>query len=145
MNDHAKNKKAARARIFYVRLKQFATTFFVVVTTTLMIQNVWYPESFRAFKKSWRAGVGALIFLMGFAVARVLFDMYAEQVREIKKGARKPDKDNEASGQISEAGPPSDCAGEDAPGNIAHSGETTESSSEKSREELPEEPGKQSL
>lgn len=67
-------------------MKQLATTAFVIVTSTLMIQNVWYPETFSSFKKTWRAGVGAIIFLMGFAVARALFDIYGEQVRKIKAG-----------------------------------------------------------
>lgn len=80
-------KKYSLRKVLSIRLKQLATTAFVIVTSTLMIQNVWYPEAFSAFKKTWRAGVGAVIFLMGFAVARALFDIYGEQVRQIKAGA----------------------------------------------------------
>jgi hypothetical protein len=86
MSENKTNSRRVWRQVLGIRIKQFATTFFVIVTSTLMIQNVWYPESFSAFKKSWRAGVGALIFLMGFAVARALFDIYGEQVRNIKTG-----------------------------------------------------------
>jgi hypothetical protein len=88
MHSEKNTKRIKPAEVFYVRLKQFATTFFVILTSTLMIQNVWYPASFSSFKKSWRAGVGALIFLMGFAVARALFESYGEQVRNIKQRER---------------------------------------------------------
>lgn len=85
MQGENQKRSRNRGKILYVRLKQCATTFFVIATSTLMIQNVWYPASFASFKKTWRAGVGAVIFLMGFAVARVLFDTYGEQVRQLKQ------------------------------------------------------------
>jgi hypothetical protein len=74
-----------RRRIFFVRLKQFVTTFFVILSSTLMIQNVWYPAAFSYFKKSYRAGIGSIIFLIGFVAARALFDTYGREVRNLKR------------------------------------------------------------
>jgi len=117
-----------------IRIKQFATTFFVIVTSTLMIQNVWYPESFSVFKKSWRAGVGALIFLMGFAVARALFDIYGEQVRNIKAGRNNQSGEDdsehrpEGAEEPAEQNPPQEIPVADGPQPAGHKPQTPGSS-----------------
>lgn len=79
------NNGRIKRRIFFVRAKQFVTTFFVILSSTLMIQNVWYPSAFSYFKKSYRAGIGSIIFLIGFVAARALFDTYGREVRELKR------------------------------------------------------------
>lgn len=125
MNNKNKHPRYSRKQVFKVRLKQLATTFFVVVTTTLMIQNVWCPVSFSSFQKTWRAGTGAIIFLMGFAVARALFDMYGELVRQIKQGTAGQCANQE--GTLSGGAAPRETAPEESPdsnGNIAEEPET---------------------
>ena len=84
MNQDAERRNAKR-RILWVRCKQTFAVGFVILTTTILIQNIAYPEFVTPWKKSFRALVGGLLFFLGFTVARVLFDLYREEIAGLRK------------------------------------------------------------
>lgn len=69
----------------WLRVKQWGMVGFVALNTTFLIQNISYPEGLEPWKRTYKALLGLLVFLAGFAVAKVLYDLYKAELVEARK------------------------------------------------------------